>query len=51
MVINSSALVAILLGEPERGGLQKAIEAGEVRLVSAITKLEAGMVMIGRPGR
>jgi ribonuclease VapC len=50
MVIDSSALVAILLGEPDRGRLQSAIEAKEVRLVSAITKLEAGMVMIGRLG-
>jgi ribonuclease VapC len=50
MVIDTSALIAILLGEPERSVLQNAIEAAEIRLVSAMTKLEAGMVMIGRLG-
>ncbi len=50
MVIDTSALIAILLGEPERSVLQNAIEAAEIRLVSAMTKLEAGMVMIGRFG-
>jgi ribonuclease VapC len=51
MVIDSSALVAILLGEPDRGRLQSAIEADEVRIVSAVTKLEAGMVLAGRLGQ
>jgi ribonuclease VapC len=50
MVIDSSALVAILLGEPDRECLQRAVEADESRLVSAVTKLEAGMVMTGRLG-
>jgi ribonuclease VapC len=51
MVIDSSALVAILLGETDRGRLQSAIEADEVRIVSAVTKLEAGIVMAGRLGQ
>ena len=50
MVIDSSALVAILLGEPDRVRLQGAIEGDAVRLVSAVTKLESGMVMAGRLG-
>jgi ribonuclease VapC len=50
MVIDSSALLAILLGEPDREGFQRAIEAADLRLVSAMTKLEAGLVMIGRYG-
>lgn len=51
MVIDSSALVAILLGEPDRDRLQSAIDANDVRIVSAVTKLEAGMVMVGRLGQ
>jgi len=48
MVIDSSALIAILLGEPDREVLKRAIDAASVRLVSAVTKLEAGIVMVGR---
>jgi ribonuclease VapC len=51
MVIDSSALVAILLGEPDRDRLQSAIDANDVRIVSAVTKLKAGMVMVGRLGQ
>jgi ribonuclease VapC len=50
MVIDSSALVAILLGDPDYPRLQGAIEADAVRLVSSVTKLEAGMAMAGRFG-
>jgi ribonuclease VapC len=50
MVIDTSALIAILLDEPQRNVLEDAIEADPVRLVSAMSKLEAGMVMIGRHG-
>lgn len=50
MVIDSSALLAILLGEPDREPFKRAINSSSVRLVSAMTKLEAGMVMIGRLG-
>ena len=50
MVIDSSVLVAILLGEPERDTFQRAIDASPERLVSAMTKLETGIVMIGRRG-
>jgi ribonuclease VapC len=48
MVIDSSALIAILFGEPERERFKRAIDAAQLRLVSAITKLEASMVMVGR---
>jgi len=51
MVIDSSALVSILLAEPDRLSLELAIEADPVRLVSAVTKLEASMVLIGREGQ
>jgi ribonuclease VapC len=50
MVIDSSALVAILVGEPDRDDLQRAIESVPLRLVSAMSKLETSMVMIGRNG-
>jgi len=48
MIIDSSALIAILRKEPERAAFEEAIRADSVRLVSAVTKLEAGMVAIGR---
>ena len=50
MVIDTSALIAILLDEPDRRSFEAAIEAEPRRLVSAMTKLEAGMVMVGRYG-
>jgi ribonuclease VapC len=50
MVIDSSVLVAILIGESDRDGYQRAIDASPLRLVSAVTKLETGMIMIGRRG-
>lgn len=50
MVIDSSALIAILRNEPERFEFLNAVLADSVRLVSAVTKLEASMVAIGRRG-
>jgi ribonuclease VapC len=48
MVIDSSAVVAILLREPEADAFKRAILSAPVRLVSAVTKLEISMVAIGR---
>ena len=48
MVIDTSALIAILLDEPERFAFAEAIRGDQLRLVSAMTKLETSMVMIGR---
>lgn len=48
MVIDSSALIAILHKEPEAAAFLHAIENATVRLISAVTKLEAGMVALGR---
>lgn len=50
MVIDSSALIAILRNEPERDAFERAIRADRVRLISAVTKLEAGMVAVGLRG-
>jgi ribonuclease VapC len=51
MVIDTSVLIAILFGEPERDEFLRAIDATPSRLVSAMSKLEAGMVTVGRKGR
>jgi len=50
MVIDSSALLAILLDEPERRTLTEAIEADPRRLVSAATLLESAIVIESRRG-
>jgi ribonuclease VapC len=50
MVIDASALIAILLGEPEAARMASAIAADPDRLVSAPTLVEAAAVMIGRKG-
>jgi ribonuclease VapC len=50
MVIDSSALIAILLDESDRPSFENAIERADVRLICAMTKLETGIVMVGRYG-
>ncbi len=50
MVIDTSALIAILSLEPEAARLAQAIEADATRLISAATLLEAGIVMEARLG-
>ena len=50
MVIDTSALVAIFLSEPERQSFLDEIIAAETRLVSAVTVLEAGIVLEARRG-
>jgi ribonuclease VapC len=50
MVLDTSALVAILQAEPERSAMLEALAKAERRLVSAVTVLEASMVMEGRYG-
>lgn len=48
MVIDSSAIIAIVRREPEDTAFRLAILADAVRLMSAASKLECAMVMIGR---
>jgi ribonuclease VapC len=48
MVIDTSVLIAVLLNEPEHLAFKRSILAVPVRLMSAISKLEASMVVIGR---
>lgn len=50
MVIDTSALIAILLAEPSAERLQAALESDSVRLVSAATVVEASLVMLRRFG-
>src|ERR1700710_654565 len=50
MVIDTSALLAILLGEPERRTFNEAIEAAESRRMSAATFVEASIVIESRFG-
>lgn len=50
MVLDTSALVAILLDEPERRRFNEAIEADPRRLTSAATLLETAIVLETRSG-
>ena len=50
MVIDSSALVAILLNEPERDSFNRAIEAAERRAMSVASFVETSMVIESRFG-
>ena len=50
MVIDTSAILAIFLNEPEAVDLERRIAADPVRLISAATVLEAAIVIEGRLG-
>jgi ribonuclease VapC len=50
MVIDTSAILAILLAESGADRLVSAIEGDPIRLVSAGTVIEASLVMLGRYG-
>jgi ribonuclease VapC len=53
MVIDTSAIVAIALNEPEAPAFEQRIADDPVRLISAATVLEAAMVLetrLGEPG-
>ena len=48
MVLDTSAIVAILLNEPERHHFIRQIEAAPVRRLSAASRVEATLVIEGR---
>lgn len=50
MVLDTSAIVAILFDEPEREGFARAIAADPVRSVSAATLVECSIVVESRAG-
>ena len=48
MVIDTSAMMAILTREPAADRLVQAVEVDRTRLVSAATVVEASLVLLGR---
>ncbi len=50
MVVDSSALIAILRGESEEPAFRNAIRTSPNRLLGAPTRVEASMVALGRRG-
>ncbi len=50
IAVDSSAIVAIVLGEPERAALLAAIENADAALISSVSVVEARMVVHGRRG-
>ncbi len=50
MVIDSSALIAILRREPEEQAFRNAIKLASSRLLSASTRVEIGIVALGLAG-
>jgi ribonuclease VapC len=50
MVIDSSALIACLLDEPERARFIAAIEADPVKVISVVGFVETSLVILGRKG-
>jgi ribonuclease VapC len=51
IVVDTSAIVAIVFGEPEREGFVQAIERTDRALVSTMSVVEARMVVHGRRGQ
>lgn len=50
MVLDSSAVIALLLDEPDADSLRWAIADADTRLISAATLVEASLVIEGRLG-
>ncbi|WMT92590.1 type II toxin-antitoxin system VapC family toxin [Pelagibacterium sp. H642] len=48
MVVDSSAIIAILFDEPEGPSCTKALEGASSRLISAVNYVETGTVLAGR---
>ena len=51
IVIDTSAIVALALGEPERDAIAQVIQTSDKILISTVTVLEARMVIHGRRGQ
>ena len=50
MVVDTSALVAVLLGESDAGRFARALADAPVRLLSAVSRVELSFVIEGRKG-
>ncbi|MGN1288808.1 MAG: type II toxin-antitoxin system VapC family toxin [Bradyrhizobium sp.] len=48
IVVDSSAVIAVLFDEPEGPACTAALEAASVRLISAVNYVETGTVLAGR---
>jgi ribonuclease VapC len=51
IVVDTSAIVAVALGEPERAAFVRIIERADRALVSTVSVVEARMVVHGRRGQ
>lgn len=51
MVVDTSALVAILFAEPDAMAYAHALETAPVRMMSAVTRVELSCVIEGRKGQ
>ncbi len=51
IVLDTSALIAIVFGEPERDNFIRVIQQADKALISAVTVVEARMVVHGRRGQ
>ena len=51
IVIDTSAIVALVFGEPERDAIAQAIQKADKVLISTVSVLEARMVVHGRRGQ
>ncbi|MGE4043548.1 MAG: type II toxin-antitoxin system VapC family toxin [Acetobacteraceae bacterium] len=50
MVVDTSAIVAVLLAEPDAEPIAKALGEAPARLISAVTRVELSFVIEGRKG-
>ena len=50
MVVDTSALIAILFGEPDADRFTRALAGAPIRLISAVTRVELSFVVEGRKG-
>jgi ribonuclease VapC len=51
IAVDTSAIVAIVLGEPERGTFRRVIESADQALVSTVSVVEARIVIHSRRGQ
>ena len=51
IVIDTSAIVALVFGEPERDAIAQAVQQADRALISTVSAVEARMVVHGRRGQ
>lgn len=50
MVVDTSAVIAVLFNEPDAGQYARALASAATRLISAVTRVELAFVVEGRKG-